>query len=221
MEKPAPMLTTIPESVTFLLHWLSGPGRGPYKKWIRNLHRGFYIPSRHRRAQLATSPEEDARARERIDRLLSNLKELVLLGKGDWKGFKKLGDQLNQKLERYRYSPYLILDQPVSWIGPPPRRLRMARGGVFRWGIDRFKSDIPPQELYALRVIERILGTRWVEHGNHPGLDAIRQCDICSRWFIAAKPWAKHCRSLACRQKAKKAYQTSEDYKANRRKIPR
>jgi hypothetical protein len=187
---------------------------------MRGLHVRFYMPSRHRRAQLAISANEDARARDRISSLLSDLKQLALLGRSDWSAFKRLGDQINRDLERYRYSPFLILDQPGSWIGPPPRRFRTSnkQGGVFCWGIDRFKGEAPPQELYALRTIERILGNRWVQHGNHPGLDALRQCDQCSRWFVAGKPWAKHCSSPHCRAAAKRAYQTSEEYRKKRRK---
>jgi hypothetical protein len=211
------MVTTTSDSTDFLIEWLRGPGRAPYKKWLRYLHGRFYTPPRHRRAQLATLPREDAQARERIGSLLLNLKELAALGKTNWTQFKKVGTQINTNLERYQYSPCLFLDQPLSYVGPPPRRFKWEKGGVFRWGMNRFKSGTPPQELYALRIIEQILGNRWVCREHHPGLNAIRQCEQCSCWFLARKPWAKLCGSPACRQLAKRAYQSSETYKANRR----
>ncbi|MGA2630222.1 MAG: hypothetical protein ABSG54_08385 [Terriglobia bacterium] len=217
------MLTTNPDSVTFLIEWLYGPRRKPYQKWLGDLHRRFNLHPRERRAQLASKADQDADARQRVEALLSDLKELAGLGESNWAPFKRLGEQINRNLARYRYTPLLILDRPVIWktksgtrTGPPfkpaPTLAAYALGGVFQWTVAPFRGEIPAQELYALRILESIVRNRW--------LDTIRRCEQCSRWFIAAKPWAKRCGSPVCREQAKRAYQSSETYKAKRRKTP-
>ena len=190
--------------IGFLTEWLAGPGRTTYKRWIQDLQK------RCRPLKFTGGARQDSQARQRVNALLSDLKELVRLGAYDWQRFKTLGELINTRLARYRYTPWLALDRPMVWtakMNPLP-----AEYGVFFWSSQPYRSKTPLQELHALRVLQALVENDWLE--------ILRPCAQCSRWFVARKPWAKLCGAAGCRAAAKRAYQTSEAYKKKRRKNP-
>ena len=215
------MLTTIDLSIEFLVEWLHGPGSKRYQQWTDRIERCFRAHRQDRRYTFTGTARQDDRARKRVSALLIGLKELADKNT-DWKRFKAVGEELNCSLARYHYSPQLGLDRLKAW--KPKMEVRddrphyivpvapaLARDGVFFWASLPDASEIPRQELNAVRGLESIVRNDW--------LDLIRRCAQCSRWFIARMPWAKHCDSPVCRVAAKRAYQTSEGYKQRRRKI--
>lgn len=204
------MMETTPKgAVGCLIEWLAGPGKKDHTRWAADLGPRFCI-------RFTGTAREDEQARQRISALLDDLKELARLAEMDWPRFKALGEKINEKLARYRYAPQLILDRVrelrgTKGIGFEDRW--PATGSRFLWSTEPYKTAAPLQELRAVAVIERAV--------RDNQLHALRRCDQCSKWFIATKPWAKHCGSKDCRKAAKRAYQTSEAYRAKRRKNPR
>lgn len=214
------MSTTTDSNVDLLTEWLAGPQHHTYQKWTKDLQTRF-PPTR-----FTGTPQQDQQARKRVSALLSSLKELRRLSDTDWQRFKALGDHINKQLARYRYTPRLGLDRPTVWTaewspegklrrtptGKPKLRHRPKQGGYFFWTSQPHRSSSPLQELRSIRTLEAVVRNNW--------LDSLRPCVQCSRWFIARKPWTKLCGAEACRVAAKRIYQTSETYRAKRRKNP-
>lgn len=200
-------------NVSFLIEWVRGPRETTYPAWRKDLEQRF-PPVR-----FSGSADDDAQARRRVDRLLSNLKELARVAPLDWRAGKVLADQINRAFARYRSTPYLGYDRPLRWKIKVragryivPKSPQPAPGGVFFWTTAPDRSTAPAQELRAVRLVETIVQNGW--------LNTLRRCQQCSKWLSAKKPWTKLCGARACRDNYKRAYQKSEAYKASRRKNP-
>lgn len=235
------MKTGTRSEMQFLVDWLNGPGQGgKWQRWIGHMQRQ-HCPSI--REGFTCDMESDVRARRSVVKLLNDLQELQrLAGIAEWRTDPQRSDRhqpiawdwfqdrlaaVNQQLRTYSSYPSLI----------PSFQSR--RSGYFGLATSKPFSCLPwarsrsvvRQELRAVHVIIDALvkgslqrlrrcvapAAHKDERGRHDNTKRPeRECD---RWFVATKPWSKAC-SKDCRLRAKRKYQTSEDYKSRRRKNP-
>ena len=185
------------------------------------------------------SIEKENEVRKHLAALVSVLKEqnriAALLNwyddpakdRAGWKAFDAAQAKVETLLKRYKTStePKIVSSQPTAtrisgnnWRTPIGKLEVHPLGGwrvrpLFpEYGVRPFYmvhipavGKIPSQERRALDLVQILV--------NRGGLDSLRQCTPCQKWFVARRSDQRHC-GLKCRQRT---YHASPHYKKQRK----